>query len=240
MFEETHVLDVLPAYALGSLEAEEASRVEEHLLSCSICRSEADSLRAVAEQLALAAPLAAPSPELKGRLMQRVRSGRSQQPAPAPAPKRPFIERLLPAWGVVSLFLIMALVGFNFILWQRLDQLEFTTAAGMRAVALSPADAASAATGFVLISADGEDGALVVDGLPPLGEDRQYQLWLIRNGQRTSGALFSTDEKDYGGTRIRAPLSLLEYSAVEITVEPAGGSPEPTGVEVLGGPLRKP
>jgi hypothetical protein len=107
----------------------------------------------------------------------------------------------------------------------------------MRAVPLSPPDAASGATGFVLISAEGEDGALVVDGLPPLDESQQYQLWLIRNGQRTSGAVFSTDEKSYAGTRIRAPGSLLEYSAVGITIEPAGGSEYPTGTQVLGGPL---
>jgi anti-sigma-K factor RskA len=110
----------------------------------------------------------------------------------------------------------------------------------MRAVPLSATDAAPQATGFVLISTDGADGALVVDGLPPLGESQQYQLWLIRNGQRTSGAVFSTDENAYGGTRIRAPRSLLEYSAVGISIEPAGGSPQPTGKQVLAGLLPNP
>jgi len=52
--------------------------------------------------------------------------------------------------------------------------------------------------------------------------------------------VFSTDEKSYGGTRIRAPRSLLDYSAVGITIEPTGGSPQPTGNQVLGGPLRTP
>jgi anti-sigma-K factor RskA len=147
----------------------------------------------------------------------------------------------LPVWGLASLFLIIALAGSSFILWQRVDRLEFATSpGGMRAVPLSPPDAVSGATGFVLISADGEDGALVVDGLPPLGESQEYQLWLIRDGQRTSGAIFSTDEKSYAGARIRAPRSLLEYSAVGITVEPAGGSPQPTGRQVLAGQLFNP
>jgi anti-sigma-K factor RskA len=52
--------------------------------------------------------------------------------------------------------------------------------------------------------------------------------------------VFSTDEKSYGGTRIRAPRSLLDYSEVGITIEPAGGSPQPTGPRVLGGPLVMP
>ena len=239
MLEETHVLDLLPAYAIGSLDVDELSRVEEHLASCLLCRSESRDLQEVSAQLGLAAPVASPSPDLKDRLMQRLRRGRGVQPERSlvEPPPRPFWERLLPAWGLASLVLIVALAGANLFLWQRMDRLEFSSPGGMRAVPLSPPDAASPATGFVLISADGDDGALVVDGLPPLDEDQQYQLWLIRDGTRTSGAVFSTDEREYGGTRIRAPRPLLDYSAVGITIEPAGGSPQPTGPRVLGGPL---
>lgn len=244
MSESNHVLDVLPAYALGSLDADEARRVEEHLSSCLICRNEAGALLAVVEQLSFSAPVADPSADLQSRLMQRVHATRRERPERVPAPQpvrvRPFWQRLLPVWGVASLCFILLLAGSSLVLWQRLNQLEFMTAGGMRAVPLSPPEADSSATGFVLISADGDDGALVVDGLPPLGEDQEYQLWLIRDGQRTSGAVFSTDENSYGGTRIRAPLSLLEYAAVGITIEPAGGSPQPTGKQVLRGSLLNP
>jgi anti-sigma-K factor RskA len=242
MMEETHVLDLLPAYAIGSLDVDEVSRVEEHLASCVLCRDESRNFQEVTAQLSLAVPVASPSPDLKDRLMERVGAGRAVQPERyrAEQPRRPFWERLLPAWGLASLVLIVALAGANFFLSQRMDRLEFSSPGGMRAVPLSPPDAESPATGFVLISADGDDGALVVDGLPPLDEDQQYQLWLIRDGTRTSGAVFSTDEKEYGGTRIRAPRPLLDYSEVGITIEPAGGSPQPTGPRVLGGPLVMP
>lgn len=241
MSEEHHVLDLLPAYAIGSLEADEVNRVEQHLKSCLICRKEANAFEETAEQLSFAAPVASPSPDLKERLLQRARAARPGESTVSQQAARPFWERLLPAWGLASLVLIVGLAGLNFLLWQRLDRLEFSTApGGMRAVPLTATDAAPAATGFVLISADGADGALVVDGLSPLGDDQQYQLWLIRDGTRTSGAVFSTDEKSYGGTRIRAPLSLLEYSSVGITIEPAGGSPQPTGTRVLAGPLPHP
>lgn len=241
MFDDTHVLDLLPAYALGSLDADEADRVQEHLLSCWICRAESSTFQDVAEQLSFAAPAEAPSPGLKDRLLERVQAARPQRSVPAQASRRPWLERLLPVWGLVSLCLIIALAAFNLSLWQRLNQLEFFSApGGMRAIPLSAADATSDATGFIIVSGDGGNGALVVDGLPPLDANRQYQLWLIRDGERTSGAVFSTDEENYGGTRIRVAGSLLEYSAVDITIEPTGGSPQPTGALVLGGPLFNP
>jgi anti-sigma-K factor RskA len=237
MQKETHLLDLIPAYALGTLDSQEAALVEAHLAGCLICRQEEEAFQEVAAGLALAVPSADPSPQLRERLMERVRGGRAH-PSKDSGPARSWLERLLPAWGLASLLLLIALGGLNLFLWQSLSARDaITPPGGMRAVPISPADAASTATGFVLFSADGRNGALVVDGLPPLDEGWEYQLWLIRNGERTSGAVFSTDENSYGGTRIRAPLSLLEYTAVGITIEPAGGSPQPTGERVLGGPL---
>lgn len=241
MPDDMHVLDLLPAFSLGSLDSDETSRVEEHLLSCLICRDESYAFQAVSAQLSLIVPSVAPPPDLKDRLMKRVQPARTQPRVSAQTPSRSWLQRLLPVWGFASLVLIIALAGVNLFLWQTLNGREiFMAPGGMRAVPLRPPEAASRATGFVLVSADGDSGAVVVDGLPPLDESQQYQLWLIRNGERTSGAVFSTDEENYGGTRIRAPGSLLEYSAVGITIEPAGGSAQPTGVQVLGGPLHTP
>jgi anti-sigma-K factor RskA len=241
MSDEAHVLDLLPAHTLGILDPDQVSRVEEHLSSCLICRDESQAFQEAGAELAYAAPPAVPSPDLKERLMTRVQAARPPASALSPAPSRPWLERLLPAWGLASLVLILMLGAASLFLWQRVNEIEpFMSPGGMRAIPLEPTDAAPQATGFVLVSADGDDGAIVVDGLPPLDEEHEYQLWLIRNGERTSGALFSTDENSYGGMRIRAPLSLLEYSSVGITIEPAGGSPQPTGERVLGGPLLLP
>lgn len=241
MPDDMHVLDLLPAFALGSLDSDEAGRVQEHLLSCLICRNESDAFQDISAQLSFSAPDVAPPPELKDRLMKRVQATRPEPRRANQPVTRPWLERLLPAWGWAGLVVIIALAAVNLLLWQRLGETDiFMAPGGMRAVPLSPPDSASRATGFVLVSADGDNGALVVDGLPPLPDDQQYQLWLIRNGERTSGAIFSTDEESYGGMRIRAPQSLLDYSAVGITIEPAGGSPQPTGLQVLAGPLHAP
>lgn len=241
MPDNAHILDLLPALALGILDSEDATRAQEHLAGCLICRNELAAHEDVTAQFAFAYPLIAPSPQVKERLMERARASKPMPRSTAPTPSRPWFERLLPAWGLASLVLILALGALNLLLWQRMNDIDsFMSPGGMRAVPLTPTDAASRATGFVLVSTDGNEGALVVDGLPPLSESQQYQLWLIQNGEKTSGAVFSTDETNYGGTRIRAPKSLLTYSAVDITIEPAGGSPQPTGEQVLAGILPNP
>src|SRR5512147_2605908 len=100
MAHDTHVLDLLPAYALGSLDPDEASRVEQHLSSCLICRKEAGTFQGVAEQLSFAAPAQTASPDLKDRLMQRIQA---ERPQPHRATRRTWLERFLPVWGLASL-----------------------------------------------------------------------------------------------------------------------------------------
>jgi anti-sigma-K factor RskA len=84
------------------------------------------------------------------------------------------------------------------------------------------------ADGYLIISADGLNGAIVLDQLPQL-ETQEYQLWLVKDGQRTSGALLSVDELGYGGSGVDAPEQLFNYTWAEVTIETAGGSPQPTG-----------
>jgi len=234
MSEEAHVLDLLPAYSLGSLEADEARYVEEHLESCAACQTKADDWQIFAEQLRFATPIAIPPSDLRERLMQRVQTVRSQQrPASTRPVKQSWMQPLFPIWGITSLCLIIALAIVNVSLWHRLNHLEFITApGGMWAV---PLNGATGATGFLLIGADGMNGALVVDRLPPLEENQQYQVWLTRNGQTVSGALFSTDEESYGWARIHVDESIFKYATVNVTIEPSGGSLQPTGTKVLDG-----
>ena len=110
----------------------------------------------------------------------------------------------------------------------------------MRAIVLQNTTTASLASGFVIMGADGKNGVLVVDKMPALDKMHEYQVWLKRDSKETSGGVFSVDEDGYKGMRLTAPESLLDYSSVEVTVEPAGGSAQPTGSQVLKGSLFNP
>ena len=130
MSNDAHILDDLPALALGSLDSDEAVRVKEHLSSCLICRRELAAYESVAAQLAYAIPPVEPSPDLRDQLMERLHTPRPQPRLVQKVPVRSWWERLLPAWGVASLVLILALAAFNLLLWQRFNKMDFFTTPG--------------------------------------------------------------------------------------------------------------
>jgi anti-sigma-K factor RskA len=107
----------------------------------------------------------------------------------------------------------------------------------LRVVNLAGTEFAPDASGIIVISQDGEHGTLVVDDLPDLGPEQQYQLWLIQDGERTSGGVFSVKQGGYAAKVIYAPHPLVDYGSFGVTIEPTGGSPGPTGEKVLGGNL---
>ncbi|MFQ5657668.1 MAG: anti-sigma factor [Candidatus Methylomirabilales bacterium] len=57
---------------------------------------------------------------------------------------------------------------------------------------------------------------------------KTYQLWLIRDGVRDTGGLFSVDDAGRAVLIVRPPQPLETYEAVGATVEPAGRSAGPT------------
>jgi anti-sigma-K factor RskA len=237
--QEEHVYDLLPGYALGCLDASEERQVSQHLASCEHCRTELRRYDWVVEELPMALEMSDPPPGLKSRILTRARQS-SQPKEQTVSPWQRFwqaLQRSAPAWGLASLALVLVLAVSNLLLWQRLGQVQGDGQSVMRTVVLAGTDITPDATGRVVISRDGNRGVVVVDGLPKLDESQQYQLWLIKDGQRTSGGVFSVTSSGYGWVYVRSPDPLASYQAAGITIEPAGGSPGPTGDKVLGGDL---
>ena len=74
-------------------------------------------------------------------------------------------------------------------------------------------------------SADQGRSGVIVEGLPELGTDQTYELWYIDDAGADSAGTF-----DVSGSETWRVLdgSFTPGVAVGITVEPAGGSPQPT------------
>jgi anti-sigma-K factor RskA len=264
-----HVLDLIPAYALGILDGAEAEQVSEHLEVCPSCRMELRAYADVVDALPLAVLQVNPPSPLRDKILAR--AGQTQaaaEPAarvpahapvaarpaaiqPAPAPRLGWWQSVkaklslgAPALGVVSLALVLLLGAGSLFLWQRLDRVESQYQQvleqyenTLQTVPLSGTEFAPNAIGLLVISKDGSHGTVVVDRLPVLDEAHEYQLWLIRDGERTSGGVFSVDEYGYGAKWIHADEPLISFPSFGVTIEPVGGSPAPTGDKVLGGDL---
>jgi anti-sigma-K factor RskA len=241
MLPTNHVIDLIPGYALDCLREEEKLQVAEHLAQCVSCKTELHSYQRIVDELHQAVPQAEPPADLKQKILLRVQQKRipDKLNAAMPAWQR-FLAKMqsgAPVWAYASFVLVIILAASNIWMVQRVNRLEATSQAEFRMVSMAGTDKAPSATGLLVMSHDGNMGTLVVDSLPVLDGTHQYQLWLILDGKRTSGGVFSVSKDGYGALAISSPQPLKEFAAFGITIEPTGGSPGPTGEKVMSGNL---
>jgi hypothetical protein len=76
---------------------------------------------------------------------------------------------------------------------------------------------------------------VVTADLPPAPAGKVYQLWIITPDARISAGLIEPDQSGHGFAVVRVPSTVKKLAAAAITLEPAGGSPQPTmPIYVLG------
>jgi anti-sigma-K factor RskA len=88
--------------------------------------------------------------------------------------------------------------------------------------------------GVLYVAADHQHWYLTVEGLTPCQQGRSYQLWFVpADGEPVSAGTFDVGD----GVRVELSSDTMPHAtrAVTITLEPAGGSPAPTGPAVLHG-----
>jgi anti-sigma-K factor RskA len=236
MSDHKHILELIPAYALGCLDDDDAELAADHLATCPDCQAELAAYQQVTAEFALAVPAATPPASLRHRLRESIRPAPTIEATPAAswwANLIGVLRRPVPAWSLASLTVLLLVAGLWLVnTWPS----SSPPASPMQTVALMSTEASPGAQGLLVIGSDGNQGALVVEDLPALNIGQQYQLWLIdAQGERTSGAIFSVDDQGYAAAMVFSPQPLASYKACGVTIEPAGGSPGPTGQKVLGG-----
>jgi anti-sigma-K factor RskA len=236
---DTHIVELIPEYVLGSLDREERLLVDRHISTCESCMAELRAYNEVIGEFAYSVALVEPPQDIKQKIMTRILG--SDQPFQKESNPSiwqklfNFSTNLSPAWVVVGVLLIVVLGAGNlFMLNQVKEQNQLPDRTNLSVINLNGTETTPDAIGLIVLSKDGEHGTLIVDRLPRLDESKQYQLWLIKDGKRTSGGVFSVSKDGYGSLWVNSSEPLSSFGSFGITVEPNGGSPEPTGEKVLG------
>ena len=230
MTDHQELRDSIPAYALGILDIDEAEALSGHIASCVVCQAELQAMLQTVNHLGHGAPDAQPRLELKDRVFSQIRL---EAPADSGV-KSTWWDRLFgpkPALSWISVGLIIVLAVSNLLLWNQVRGMKGTP---FESVQLLATDAMPEAKGMIVVSEDGRYGTLVASDLEPLSEAQQYQLWLIKAGERTNGGVFSVSESGYAAFQVYSYEPLSDFDSFGITIEPYGGSPGPTGEKILG------
>jgi anti-sigma-K factor RskA len=76
---------------------------------------------------------------------------------------------------------------------------------------------------------------LLVWNLPLPPGDYVYQIWLVSpDGSRVDAGSFVPDDRHpFTSTPLLTSHNFTEFTGMEVTVEPAGGSDVPTGAQIM-------
>jgi len=78
---------------------------------------------------------------------------------------------------------------------------------------------------------------VVTANLPAAPAGKAYQLWFVTPDSKISAGLIATDENGHGFAAVPFPSSITQLDAAAITLEPEGGSEQPTlPIYLLGKP----
>jgi anti-sigma-K factor RskA len=237
--------DLLPAYVLGVLDTDQRVMVEAAIATSPDVRFEYDRYLQVVDELNESTPLVAPPRQLHSRIALSVSDESIPQPVPL---RRASFPRVLAAAAAALVLVLGGTVALLFgEVRDRGDQIaSLEAAAANRGSAdftqplvwstISSDGPGSPAKGYFCRTEDGSVGWIIVEGMHT-DENHVYQLWLVDGEEHVSGGMFATDEAGRGFGVVRVGVPVHTFSQIWITVEPPGGSPQPTSDPDLKAPI---
>jgi len=244
---QRHELHLLTgSYALNALTDDERADFEKHLERCPSCTEEIRGLRETAARLAMATAVT-PPPEMRARVLAAAPRTR-QLPPPgrnllARAGDRARLRRLplsrasITA-GIVTLaaavaFLLVTQISTN----RQLHQAQASSSA-IAAVLAAPdariesVPATVGGTVTAVMSVREHEAVVTTANVPSLPETKVYQLWIMTAaGAAESAGLLTVTSS--GSTGPFLASGVLPGDRLGITVEPAGGTAQPTTTPVV-------
>ncbi|WP_250289257.1 anti-sigma factor [Streptomyces atroolivaceus] len=228
------------AYALHALPEEERLAFERHLGACEACTQEVRELSATAARLGLAVS-AVPPPGLRERVLREIATVRQEAPPHSTSEHSGVAPGRAGRWSSYALAACLAAAAAfgGVAVWQnqvaqdaRQEALQARQQNEQLARVLAAPDARTSsgeleggARGTVVVSRSANRAVFLASDMarPPGG--KVYQLWFNDDGSMRSAGLMDPSATD-GTVLLDGPVD--GASGMGITVEPAGGSKEPT------------
>ncbi len=242
------------AYALGALPEDELRDFEEYLAVHPERRSEVDELNSIAALLAVSPADQEPPKRLRRSVMAMVNaeaagSRQERRRVSSPSSWRASLDRLrdafparialgaaaavvvgLLSWNVLLQSEVQNLDGRNSELQAEIEDARFDGSGGSEAVETRvlamQGEGEMSESDAEVMAFEGDRAILVAENMPSLPDDRTFQIWVIdeEGGAKPSG-IFQPNGDPVAAV-VKQPIEGAETIAV--TVEPAGGSPQPT------------
>lgn len=206
--EEELMHELSAAYALDALDPEEEQAFERHLARCPRCQGDVAAFAETAASLAYAAPAARKPDALRDRIVAAAANDNVRTLRPRP-------RWAYPAVAAAS---VAACAAIGLGAWAATMHSQLSHGEALHALALQGAH------GSVVVGRDG-DAALVVSGLAPAPAGKTYELWVLRGKAAQPAGLFAVQTAT---TTVRLSRHLDSGERVAVTLEPAGGSAQPT------------
>jgi len=230
------------AYVLGALPKEDRREFEEYFAAHPERQAEIEELSAVAGLLALSPQEQEPSPELRRRIMGAVRA-EAVHPRDG---RRSWLTGLREAVEIRDLALAAAaMLVIGLFSWSMLLQGEVRDLQGrVQSLQSQPQDPQMITLGGTgtkqgarveLVTLEGDRAILMAENMPPVPEGKTYQIWVIRGDTPQPSGLFEP-KGDSIVAVVEKPVEGAD--AVAVTVEPEGGSKEPTTDPMLVGEVK--
>jgi anti-sigma-K factor RskA len=242
--------DLKDAYVLGALPEEERRSFEDYLAAHPERQAEIDELGAVAGLLAFSPHEQEPPPELRRRVMEVVEA----EATPRRVRRPNVFTRFAGYVGVRGLalgaaaLLVIGMLSWNLLLRDKVQDTQDQVAnlQGKVQHAQSQRQVQQSRT-IELGGSWADQGAdaevtsikknriiLVANNLPSVPDDRTCQIWVIKGGKFKPSGLFQP-----GGNMTATPITtpIKKADTIAVTVEPAGGSDQPTSDPVLSAKL---
>jgi anti-sigma-K factor RskA len=202
--------ELTAAYALDALDPAERAEYEEHLATCEHCREELAHLSVVAAELAFAAEPVSPPPGLRDRILEAAQA------------ERPNVVPLRPRWlyPVAAVAAVAACVAVGLGVWD-ISLHDQLSSANHQALTRVPV---TGVHGTLVVSTSGS-AALLVSRIAPAPSGKTYEAWILQGKKATAAGLFRAGS---GSAFVPIRGKVPDGGRIAVTVEPAGGSPQPT------------